>query len=154
MSTVNDKFILDLRKVIARSKANARDVCVAVVLDLERRFKQATPVDKGVLRNRWAIGLNAPDDFAYVNPDPSGIPSRLRNVAVMTRFVVGQSVYVTNNMPYLPMIEYGLYGKPPGSANGPKTKNGFSIQAEAGFIRLTYDIFLRSINRTAKAAIK
>jgi hypothetical protein len=46
------------------------------------------------------------------------------------------------------VLEFGEYGKPPGSASGPKTIGGYSKQAPNGMVRLTvqeYGVKLREV---------
>ena len=74
--------------------------------------------------------------------------------AALATWRPGQTIWVTNSLPYARVAEFGLYGKPPGSANGPKTVGGYSSQAVGGFVRLTAQDFAQSFRRAARAAKK
>jgi len=54
-------------------------------------------------------------------------------------------------MPYARVAEFGLYGNPPGSANGPKTSGGYSSQAVGGFVRLTVQDFEQVFRKAARS---
>lgn len=53
---------------------------------------------------------------------------------------------IISDYPYGKVIDEGLYGKPPGSANGPKTTNGYSNQARQGIFEPT-EKFIRKFLR-------
>lgn len=50
---------------------------------------------------------------------------------------VGRGFEITSDYNYATVIDEGQYGKPPGSANGPKTRSGYSTQAPDGIYRPT-----------------
>jgi hypothetical protein len=52
--------------------------------------------------------------------------------------------YLTNNLPYAEVIEFGGYSQ------GPKVKNGFSRQAPKGVVRVTAKSFSRIFNVNAR----
>lgn len=147
------QFTVDLAKVIAKAKGNGVRVVKATSLALEAGVKTATPADTGAARNRWSIGLNAMDNAEYP-ADKSGQGATARNVGKLSQFRMGDAVFITNNIPYIYKLEYGLYGNPEGSANGPKTINGYSTQAPGGFVRITYQNVLSQIPRIVAGATK
>ena len=59
-----------------------------------------------------------------------------------------ESIYISNNLPYIATLEYGGYPNPPKSGSG-KTVNGFSKQAPKGMVGVTLAntdaIFLASV---------
>jgi hypothetical protein len=143
------EFNLNLSKAIAKAKEGRTALVRKVAIDLNTKVVDKTPRDTGAAKNRWALALKTPDQTEY-GPDLSGAGSIARAIKGIAAFVPGDTIFVTNNLPYIRMLEYGLYGKPEGTANGPKTKNGFSIQAPSGFARITFKEIKAEFNKKIK----
>lgn len=98
------------------------------------RVQSKTPVDSGALRRSWTVSLNAfPTNY---NGDRT----------VINQIKFGDVIVIATNKPYAPMLEYGLYPNPPKKPTG-KTKNGYSVQAPKGMVRITVQevqAFIRS----------
>ena len=147
------EFEVNLAKIIKKAKANGEAVARKVAIDLSTKVILKTPVDTGITRNRWALALNRTDETQY-GADKSGSNAQIRNFGALSAFKVGDTIFITNNMPNIRVLEYGLYGNPPGSANGPKTINGYSTQAPAGFVRITYRDVVSQFSSIAAQVIK
>lgn len=102
-----------------------------------------TPVDTGRARGNWMPSLDVPDGTISTRVDPSG-GSAIAEIQALAKQASGRIFYLSNNLPYIRHLEYGLYGQPQGSANGPKTIGGFSKQAPAGMVRTTINQVVRS----------
>lgn len=88
------------------------------------RVQNKSPVDTGQLRRSWTVAINGfPSSY---NGDHSGIH----------QIKYGDIIVIATDKPYAPMLEYGLYPNPPKKPTG-KTKNGYSIQAPQGMVRIT-----------------
>lgn len=146
----NDEFRRNFQKLIKRAKDKARDVCVEGALSMANGMVEKCPVDTGRLKNNWFPGLNTADKSITGGADPSGAGSIARIQAGLEGFKVGQKIFITNSLPYARVIEMGLYGKPPGNANGPKTVGGFSKQAPAGMVRLTVQEYGQKIRKVVE----
>ena len=85
------------------------------------------------------------------NTIPAGTDPQPGIESALARWKIGDPIYITNSVPYAIVVEYGLYGKPPGSANGPKTIAGYSSQAVGGFVRLTAQNIVQSLNKRVAA---
>lgn len=101
-----------------------------------------TPVDTGRARGNWMPSLDVPDGTISTRVDPSG-GSAIAEIQALAKQASGRIFYLSNNLPYIRHLEYGLYGQPPGSANGPKTIGGYSKKAPAGMVRLTINEVVR-----------
>lgn len=127
-----------LRAECNKAKDDLNRKVVFTALKIFRRLIYRTPADSGRMAANWQIGLGA------LNPSTSDAPGSdafARGQARLSSWKPGQTIWMTNSMAYARTIEYGLYGKPPGSANGPKTRSGYSTQAPAGIVRLTVQEF-------------
>ena len=122
---------VDLNKILNKSMTNASQIARAIAIELETRVVQKSPVDTGRLRGNWNLGINSVNTTQY-SEDRSGNQSNTRAIGALSKFKVGDTIWITNNLPYVAKLEYGLYG------NGPKTVGGYSRQAPQGFIRITY----------------
>ena len=108
---------------------------VKVISEVSRSVIQGTPVDKGMLINNWYAANTSPSKRKNKSRDPSGKKSIGRVAKALRRLKLGQTFYLTNNLPYAAVVEYGRYPNP-SRAKNPKTRNGFSKQAPAGMMRL------------------
>jgi hypothetical protein len=141
-------FAADLQKLCERAKGQVEDVVRKVALDLDKEMVARAPVDTGRLRSNMQVGLGEinTDTSRKAGDDP--IPPA---EATLAKWRPGQAIYITNSLPYARVAEYGLWGKPPGSANGPKTVGGFSKRAVGGFVRLAKQNVQRSLRNAARA---
>lgn len=107
-----------------------------------------TPVDTGRARANWNVSAGNPDlstseetrespKSISTIPDPQG----------------DESMFISNNLPYITKLEYGGYPNPPKGGNG-KTVDGYSKQAPEGMVGVTlanneniFNAAVRSIKR-------
>lgn len=134
----------DLRKACERTKGRVSDVVRKTAIELQSGMVNRAPVDTGRLRANFQCGLGAIDKTDGAVPGSDAVE---RSRGELASWRPGQAIFLTNSLPYAHIAEYGLYGKPPGSANGPKTTAGYSSQAVGGFVRLTVQDFSESLRR-------
>lgn len=130
----NAAFKRHFAALLKKAGDKASLVVRKTALELQSQMIEMTPVDSGRLKSNFQAGVGA------VNTDTSagaGSDAKGRTATVLEGWKVGQTIFLTNSMPYARTVEMGLFGKPPGSANGPKTSGGYSTQAPAGMVRLT-----------------
>ena len=60
---------------------------------------------------------------------------------------VGRGFEIISDYEYADVIDDGLYGKPPGTAFGPKTRGGYSTQAPEGIYKPTKQHLERFLRR-------
>lgn len=92
------------------------------------------PVDTGQAKGATFVSIGAPSSQVSGQEDSSPLGSSANAVARAQSVInsnTDQIFYITNNLPYVPLLEFGGYGM------GPKTINGFSIQAPEGMFRIT-----------------
>jgi hypothetical protein len=132
MGTFSDS----IRKMADEQKQNYRDVANATLLDMSRRVILRTPVDEGFARGGWLPSTGAPQSENRLNTDTSGQEAIAAAQAVIMNEAFGNVFYLTNNLPYIRTLEYGLYPNPPANGTG-KTQGGYSTQAPQGMVRVT-----------------
>ena len=130
---MNERIIERMGEIVART-----------AISLSRGIDQKTPVDTGRLRANWQCGIGS-----YSTGTTFSTTGTLteKTSSAMSSWRLGDTVYLTNSLPYAHIVEFGLYGKPPGSANGPKTVAGYSRQAPGGMVRLTAQKFPDYVRR-------
>jgi hypothetical protein len=138
---------VDLNKILNKSMTNASQIARAIAIELETRVVQKSPVDTGRLRGNWNVGINAPN-MAEQGADISGMESNARALGALSNFKLGDSIFITNNLPYTHKLEFGLYG------DGDKTVNGYSKQAPQGFIRITYQEVMSALENIGRKVVK
>lgn len=117
-------FSAQIAQFAEQSMAKADKAVRVIALQTLVRVQSKTPVDSGALRRSWTVALN-------------GFPSSYNgDQTVINQIKFGDVIVIATNKPYAPMLEYGLYPNPPKKPTG-KTKNGYSVQAPKGMVRIT-----------------
>ena len=118
-----------------------------VAFGLSEDIIMATPVDSGRARGNWFPEINSFSNQEDNNADGSGSVA-VSKVASKTRTLkLGQTFTLTNNLPYIVRLEYGLY---PLTSKGSKTISGFSKQAPQGMVRINLIKWQQHINNGFK----
>lgn len=110
-----------------------------------------TPVDEGGLRGDWLVSIDEP------RHEVTGRLSLTGDEAVQEIQQTVQAGHVNhlyNSLPYVAVVEYGLYPNPPKKVTG-KTINGFSSQAPAGMLSVNiarWETYLKVGAEAAKSA--
>jgi hypothetical protein len=128
-------------KVEGWSERNCRELASTVGEKLIMRTPVGSPEqvdDPGQARGNWQTTIGSPASGARDNPDPSGTATiaEMKGVVKSWKPNTGDSLFITNNLSYIPVLEYGLYPNPPKRGTG-RTINGFSTQAPNGMVGIT-----------------
>ena len=105
-------FALELRKLIEKAKVAPELVVRKATLDIHSSVVDMSPVDTGRFKGNWNIAYGSPDLTVTTNLDPSGSDAKSKALAAAASYN-GQSVYITNNLPYAIPLEYGHSGQAP-----------------------------------------
>ena len=148
------EFAVDLERAAQLfTTQSVRDTTVAVALELVRNVSLRTPADTGRARASWNIAEGAID--RSVQPEAAGdqkIPEKEYDGKGLT----GQSViYVSNSLPYIESLEYGLYPEDVKRGTWNKrtkkwekrSEGGFSKQAPTGMLRIAIRELQRKVGR-------
>lgn len=125
-------FSSDIAKITAKYKKRLQLTAENATYLLFYSVVMDTPVDTGLLRGNWQATVDAPAVGTVNMLSPTGMEV-LDEIKKNVKF--GHVNYLTNNLEYGPILEYGLYPNPPKRYTG-KTLEGFSIQAPFGFVRV------------------
>jgi len=150
-------FAADLQAVLDRANGKAVDVVRKTAYDLDKGMVDRAPVgvypagsgkSGGRLKSNFQVGIGTINKATDAAPGSDPLPAA---AAALATWKPGQTIWLTNSMPYARVAEFGLYGNPPGSANGPKTSGGYSSQAVGGFVRLTVQDFEQVFRKAARS---
>jgi len=138
---MNKLFVVNIDRWVKRCQGNADIVVQKVLFKMAQGVITRTPVDTGRLRGNWQFGTGVIPKGVTGEIDKTplgsdGGPTMARVSVGSSQARAGTLHYITNNLPYAPVIEYGQYPANPKSATG-KTAGGYSIQAPAGMVRVT-----------------
>lgn len=114
-------FALQLAEFARKAGKNADLVVQKVTVDILARVVKRSPVDTGRFRANWQVSVGTPASGNLAVEDKNGDSTVRAGTSAMTGFQVGPSVFIVNNLPYGPRLEY----------------EGWSKQAPAGMVRIT-----------------
>lgn len=126
-------FAADLNKLCKRAGDKAEMVVRKTALELQSGMIERSPVDTGRFKSNWTCGVGA------VNTDTSAAPrtdAEGRTRTVLEGWKPGQTIFLTNSLPYARRLE-----------------NGWSKQSPNGMVRLTVQAYAQAL-KTAVESIK
>lgn len=138
--------IRDFKKLLSKQKQRfvddlVKDTQLAIGQHVYERVILRTPVLTGHARHNWVPTLNTPEQDeqegvygGQTTGDPITSEERRRWQAArreLRKLPVGQTLWISNNAPYIGMLEFGGYPE------GPGTTNGFSKKAPHGMVGIT-----------------
>ena len=113
-------FAANLNKLCERAKDKAHVVVRKTAFELQGMMIDMSPVDTGRFRGNWQVGLGAINQSTSAALDPSGEATKGRAQAALQGWKPGQTIYLSNSLPYALRLE-----------------RGWSQQAPSGVVRLT-----------------
>jgi hypothetical protein len=126
-----------VKKAKGAIDANVRSITIA----LFKGIILSTPVDTGRARGNWQTTIGAPASGTVEGADPSGAAAI--GAVFANQGGAGKITWLANNLPYIQVLEYGLYPNPPKLGTRVKgggyqilSVGGYSRQAPAGMVRV------------------
>lgn len=129
-------------------------------ISFSQRVILKTPVDRGAARANWLVTKGRPTNKVNTSKN---IPSNAQIDSYLKRSfkskILGKSYFLTNNLPYIEVLEFGLYPKNPekGTYNKKRkkyqirSKDGFSKQAPKGMVRTSIKMFDSMLRKSMQA---
>ena len=114
MSSNVAQFTLDVRRLAQEAPAAALSKFLReVALEAGKRIIRRTPADTGRARGSWQTSMGAPAAADVERIDKSGAAAQreLFAVASKLRETPYTPLYITSNLPYIRVLEFGLYPK-------------------------------------------
>ena len=78
-----------------------------ISMELLKKLINKSPVDTGRFRGAWVVGRNTPDRSEPDTADPSGTSTEIKGINGINSIREGDIVYLSNNLDYALMLEYG-----------------------------------------------
>jgi len=120
-------FAKDLDKISLNLKGYAEEMVRGTLFALSSRIIKESPVDTGRFRGNWQASVNTPKKGKLQRKDKSGAASINELSSVVMSFDMGQTFYLTNNLPYARRLEYGYSKQAP---SGMLRINVMRVQSE------------------------
>lgn len=129
------QFEREMKAAIRKIEKASEKTIRAVGVEFFSRIVQRTPVGNpslweskppegytgGALRANWQASINRPESGTINKVDPSGSSAISGITGMMGKYQLGETAYLTNNLPYAYTIEMGNHSK----------------QAPVGMVRVT-----------------
>ena len=139
---------------IKATEKTARGTAIA----LWRDVIYGSPVDSGRFRGNWIASAGAPVETSYSITDKQGTITVNKATVLTQSFSDWQNLWLSNNLPYAEVIEFGGYPNPAklGSWNKKEeryeinTINGYSDQAPSGVVRKNVIRFQEILDKEAR----
>ena len=126
------KWTIDMNKWAKKQKVNLNDVNRTFVFGLYSSIVKKTPKDTGRAQGNWNVSVGVADKS--INEESKS--PKYQNMNQMPQSSEADDMYISNNLPYITTLEYGLFPNPP-KKDGGKTIDGFSKQAPNGMVGVT-----------------
>lgn len=111
----NDRFRALFKKHIAKAKDKTEMFAKMLAIDIDAALVMRSPVDTGRFRANWMVGIGAINTETFERFSDVSHEPLINSIKVN-----GQTIYITNSLPYAQRLEYG-----------------WSKQAPDGMVRLT-----------------
>lgn len=129
----NAAFKANFAKLLKRAGDKADLVVRKSALALGQSLVDKSPVDTGRFRANWQYGSQRVNTDTGSAADGSGRSAMGRIATEIANWKAGQTIYLTNSLPYARALEYG-----------------HSKQAPQGMVRLTVMDFSQHIRRAVE----
>lgn len=148
-------FTRDIRDFVEGARVNQEQFIRGVKIELFTAVVKDTPVDTGRLRGNWQATVHQKATGQLGDRPESAVISEI----MANTGKAADTSYLTNNLPYAPVVEYGQYPNPPEKGTyDPRAKKyvilsagGYSKKAPAGMVRRNVARFQRLVtNRLRK----
>lgn len=125
-------FAEDMAKVCQRAGDKVDLLVRKAAIDIGKGLVESSPVDTGRFKNNWNYGNDAINRAASWEAGKDGSSSINRIVQGANAWQPGQTIYITNSLPYAKRLE-----------------DGWSKQAPAGMVKITVANFQSAIREAA-----
>jgi hypothetical protein len=113
-------FALDLNRAIEKAKDKAEIAVRKITIDLFKSVIMKSPVDTGRFRANWNTAIGTADYSTSTETDKSGSTTLSNAASVVASYKLSESsIFLTNNLPYAGILEFGRANGKPGSNQAP-----------------------------------
>jgi hypothetical protein len=141
-------FASDIAKFAQKTGQKIDRAIVSACYQISEAIVSITPVDKGTAKGNWIPTVNNPSSAILDIQDKTG-NATLAKIRSVTMNAPGNIYYLVNNLPYIRVLEYGLYGTGQG-ATYKTAGTGYSIQAPQGMVRINVQNFQAALRKAVQ----
>ena len=123
MATNFLQFKVAMRQEVMATREEANRFKQFLGLELLRSIINRTPVKTGAARANWQVGIGTPIASVTSRKDKNGVETILKGRHQMAAVQAGQTIWLSNNLPYILVLE-----------------NGSSILAPAGMVQQALEL--------------
>jgi hypothetical protein len=127
----NDRFRSQIKSVVKKAKDKNELFVKKLAVDIDARLVQKSPVDTGRFKANWVVGNGSINTSTTESLQAANNSNEISSIKVN-----GQTIFITNSLPYAQRLEYG-----------------WSKQAPLGVVRITAVEF-QSIARQVGAELR
>lgn len=116
----------------ARIEIGVNNVVKAVAVAVDQTVVTATPVDTGRARSNWIVSLGSPSSVVIPTLGPGALAAAIaQGASVIASRRLKESIHITNNLPYIGLLNAGSSRKAPAGFVQLSVDNGFTTAATA-----------------------
>lgn len=148
-----------VNKFVEKSGVGVTEAQKKIVFDILAGVIQRTPVDTGRARGNWQLSIGKPAEGETGELLKKTNKTNVNQQGKLASLPPYQIVWITNNVPYIEVLEFGGFvPKNPGPSKDPRpkrkgktwVKDGYSVQAPQGMVRVTVAKIEASLNSYLK----
>lgn len=106
-------FSDDIKRFRQKTEKRGDTVVRKTVIDLMSRVVNETPVDTGRAKGNWQVGVNQEPQGTVETTDKQGNATVSKGTSEALRGSLGDVWYITNNLPYIGVLEAGSSAQAP-----------------------------------------
>lgn len=145
-------FAADITKFCKRYKGDIQTAVRKITFEAFKRIILRTPVDTGRARANWAVTVGTATTFQIEDADKSGTATLKAAQDGTLAWNCTGSIFMSNNLPYIGVLEYGKEDGTPGSKQAPRGMVRVSVEEMHNWIQAQASKeTLTSIRETIKA---
>lgn len=130
----NASFRVDFARLLQKAGDKADLVVRKTALELQTSMVSMSPVLTGRFKNNWQSGIGSVNTDTSADEDKSGAGAISRTVAVLQGWRAGQTIFLTNSLPYAYRLEYDHWSK----------------KAPQGMVRLTVQNYAQALKKSVE----
>lgn len=128
-------FTADLTRFCKAYDTDMKLVVQKITFEAFKRIILRTPVDTGRARANWGVTVGAANTvFAIEAEDKSGSATLTQAANGVQQWVCEGSIFITNNLPYIGVLEYGRDDGKPGSSQAPNGMVRLTLEEMVAFV--------------------
>jgi hypothetical protein len=146
-------FSIPIAQLAEKAKLDLQTVARKSTVEVFGAVVDKTAVDTGRARANWNVSYGAPDTTTTDSTDAARGKEQAQRAAELP---VGGVTYLSNSLPYIRPLEYGLFPDPPKKGSKKRgeagyaihVRGGYSMQSPQGMVRVTareFDSYVRKV---------